>query len=72
MSTSDLGTRIEQASCSVDGVVAILDALDANDTSSVERVVWACRDLLSRVNDDLDEIGAQVSRLAVDGKEAGA
>lgn len=58
-----LSIRLHSVSGSVDGAAAIVSGLVDGADHTVDRVAYACGDLLKRLSDELDAIGSELERM---------
>ncbi len=56
-------SRIQTASCSIDGVAVILQDLVQSRDPKISRMAYACSDLLERISEELDEVAASIENL---------
>lgn len=63
MASESLASRIETASCSVDGVASYLMDLVGSPDLQVSRQAYALGDLMERISVDLDGIANEIRKL---------
>ena len=64
MATESLASRIETASCSIDGVASFLMDMVQSTDLQVSRQAYALGDLCERISSDLDDIRVELTKLS--------